>query len=199
MIFSRINPCKAYRKPCSCFLRYAEWSKKSFKCGISIFCPVTRTPPPDDLTMLLLLVRCLFVDFEWCVLLLLFDKLWLFVELFVTIVELLVRDSDTSRLGNNDLSVNDNFSVISSGKLLGEFTVVWVDSFGANVVNVEVPSDKVSAVVEWGTVAAMRPKLLSVWCNEELFLESVKIWKNKLFALTCVGVSSSSKFFQECP
>lgn len=162
----------AYRKPCSCVLRYAEWSKKSFKCGISIFWPVTLTPPPVDLTRLLLLVRCLLVDFEWCVPLLLFDKLWLFVELFVTFVELLVKDSDTSRLDNNDLSLNDNFSVVSSRKLLGEFTVVWVGcSVGVNVVSDEFPSDKVSAVAEWTSVVATRPKMLVVLCNE-VFLES---------------------------
>lgn len=166
---------QTHRKPCSCSLRYAEWSKKSFNCGISIFCPLTLTPPPDDLTKLLLLVRCLFVDFTWCVLLLLFDKLWLFVELFVTIVELLVRDSDTSRLGNNDLLVNDNFSVVSSGELLGELSVACISSVTVIVVNVGFSSDKTSAVVvvKLTSVVAMRPELFVVLCNEEI-LESGK-------------------------
>lgn len=66
----------------------------------------------------------------------------------VTIVELLVKDSDTSRLDNNDLSVNDNFSVVSSRKLLGELAVVCFSSVAVTVVNVGLPSDNASAVVE---------------------------------------------------
>lgn len=159
----------AHRKPCSCVLRYTEWSKKSFNCGISIFCPLTRTPPPDDFAMLLLFVRCLLVDFGWCVPpLLLFDELWLFAELFV---ELLVSDSDTSRLGCKDLLVNDNFSVVSSSRLLGGFTVVWVCSFGINVVSNEFPSATTSAVVTCDSVVAMRPVSVVVR-GSEIFLES---------------------------
>lgn len=62
------------------------------------------------------------------------------------IAELLVSDSDTSRLAN-DLLVNDNFSVVSSGKLLGEFAVVCASSVTVTVVKVELSSDKISAVV----------------------------------------------------
>lgn len=80
-------------------------------------------------------------------LLLLLDKLEFFVELLgEMIVELLVSDSDTSRL-DNDLLVNDNFSVVSSGKLLGEFAVVCASSVTVTVVKVELSSDKISAVV----------------------------------------------------
>lgn len=61
------------------------------------------------------------------------------------IAELLVSDSDTSRL-DNDLLVNDNFSVVSSGKLLGEFAVVCASSVTVTVVKVELSSDKISAV-----------------------------------------------------
>lgn len=61
------------------------------------------------------------------------------------IAELLVSDSDTSRLGN-DLLVSDNFSVVSSGKLLGGFAVVFASSVTVTVVKVELSSDKISAV-----------------------------------------------------
>lgn len=176
-LICRNDECKwhrrlTYRNPCSCFLRYAEWSKKSFKCGISIFCPLTRTPPSfDDLTKLLLFIRCLFVDFGWWVLLLVRLE---FVEfLGEMIAELLVSDSDTSRL-DNDLLVNDNFSVVSSGTLLGELAVVCASSLAVTVVKVELSSDKISAVA-WTVAASERLKLLVVvvLCNE-VILESGK-------------------------
>lgn len=116
------------------------------------------------------------MDFDWCVLLLLFEKLGLFVEWFV---ELLVKDSDTSRLDNNDLLVNDNFSVVSSRKLLGEFAVVCACSVTARVVNVELSSDKISAFgVDGATVGAMRLELLVVLYNE-VVLESGKGRNNR--------------------
>lgn len=165
---------KTYRKPCSCVLRYTEWSKKSFRCGISIFCPLILTPPPDTLFILLLFVRCLLlVDFEWNDVL--FVRLWLFVVLLVTIVELLVRDSDTSRLNNNDLLVNDNFSVVNSSRLLGELAVVWLSSDAVTVVKVELTSDKFSVAVEWTSFAvAVGPKLLVVLCNVEWLRTRIK-------------------------
>lgn len=100
--------------------------------------------------------------------------------MFVTIVELLVRDSDTSRLGNNDLLVNDNFSVVSSGELLGELAVASNNSTIVVVVIVGFPSDKTSAVVvvvivvEYAaSVVAMKLELFVVLCNE-VILESEK-------------------------
>lgn len=166
------NANKTHRKPCSCFLRYAEWSKKSFRCGISIFCPLIRKPPSFvDFPRLLLLAFCL-LDFEWCVPLLLLDKLRLLVELFV--VTIAVWDSDTSRL-DNDLLVNDNFSVVDSRKLLGEFkfAVVCVCSVAVTIVRVELPSDKSSAVVwEASLVTATTLKLFVVVLTNEVILES---------------------------
>lgn len=76
---------------------------------------------------------------------LLLVKLELVEFLGEMIAELLVSDSDTSRL-DNDLLVNDNFSVVSSGKLLGEFAVVFASSVAVTVVKVELSSDKISAV-----------------------------------------------------
>lgn len=70
-------------------------------------------------------------------------------------MELLVSDSDTSRLGCNDLLVNDNFSVVSSRRLLGEFTVVWICSVGTDVVSDELSSDAITVVVT--STVAMRP------------------------------------------
>jgi hypothetical protein len=97
-----------------------------------------------------------------------------------TIVELLVSDSDTSRLDNNDLLVNDNFSVVSSRKLLGDFTAAVVTVGVKFVVNDEIPSDKsFTVVVEWGSVAADgSPKLLVVWSND-VFIESEKVQNEK--------------------
>jgi hypothetical protein len=83
--------------------------------------------------------------------------------------ELLVRDSDTSRLDNNDLLVNDNFSVVSSRKLLGEITAA-VDTVGVRVVaNDELPSDKGSGVVGWASVD-VGLKLFVIWSSEEFFV-----------------------------
>ena len=94
-----------------------------------------------------------------------------------TIVELLVKDSDTSRLDNNDLLVNDNFSVVSSRKLLGEFSAAVVTVDVKVVAADELPTDKSCAVVEWASVAG-RPKLFVIWSND-VFLESREIKKEE--------------------
>lgn len=134
--------------------------------------------------------------------LLLADKLRLFVELFVvTIAELLVSDSDTSRLDNNDLLVSDNFSVVCSATLLGGLAVAGVCSVAVTVLEVELKSDKSAAVVRKASVEASQSKPLVVVFSNEVVLESAENkkkpkggWK---FSLNFLGFLSRKKFFPE--
>lgn len=72
--------------------------------------------------------------------------------------ELIVRDSETSRLDNIDLLGNDNFSVVNSRRLLGEFAVVCVCSENLEL---ELRSDKLCIEVGSASVATTRPERLS--------------------------------------
>jgi hypothetical protein len=96
---------------------------------------------------------------------------------FETFAELLVRDSDTSRLDNNDLLVNDNFSVVSSRKLFGEITAAVVVDVRV-AANVELLSDENSGVIVWSSVT-VGLKLFVIWSSEEFFVSAGKIKRKK--------------------
>lgn len=160
-----------HRKPCSCFFRYSEWSKKLFNCGISIFCPLTRIPPPLLLcvfTRLLLLPRS-FVAFEWCT-----------VELFDIRGLLLSSGLDDAVAGSmwaeslvtfesaSDLFDNDNFSVVNSRKLLGELVVAsrrfsWVSLKVLLLWRCSCSEDD-DFVATWWLVLTLILDTLLLWC-----------------------------------
>lgn len=75
---------------------------------------------------------------------------------------------------DKDLLVNDNFSVVSSGKLLAvEFMVDWGCFCTVAVVKLELSSDNVSTFIGVDSMSSNRSKLLVGVLSNEI------IWKSK--------------------